>query len=76
MHIVLIGGAGAQGSVMISELSRMPQVDRLVFNDLNIKMAQQLADKFEKVEAQKLDATDLKSIQEVAWNDMAAQALL
>lgn len=66
MRIVFLGGAGAQGTVMIPELSGMPQVDRLVCVDINMKNAQRLAETFDKVESLQIDATNLKSLADAA----------
>jgi lysine 6-dehydrogenase len=66
VQILLLGGAGAQGTVMIPELAAMPEVKRLVCADLNMKTAQRLAETFDKVEAEPIDATDLNSVADAA----------
>lgn len=59
MKVLVVGGYGAQGSVICTYLARRPEVSEVVCAGRNLEKAKQLVNriKSEKVSAKKLDAT-------------------
>lgn len=66
MKILLLGGAGAQGRVIIADLVKEPEVEKLICADINFGEASKLGKEFEKVKAEEVNARNSDQVNEIA----------
>ncbi len=66
MKILVLGGGGAQGTIMIPELAQMEQVEQITCADINLERIIPIAEKNSKILAKIIDASDSLSLKNAA----------